>query len=725
MDLKQWIAGRTIWEHKAPQAVELLPEFQEGVKAGTTKEIASYVKGVYASTAMRGESPNPITTRALGYFLTEHILSNPKYKPTPTNVTDGSRLSDLVTWGMGDASKNNEGVESIKRLYENKPYQHIGSENPSQFEWLLWLTTAATLDAKDKNLTLETKVANLAFLKEEVKRVSSIWSQYKSTSKTGDEVLLPSDRKAKNASISLLNNLFGILNIPSTNRFFPEFNPDALGASVAANVQFDERYQKPVDADTSEHFFDDPEEEETVERTLTSAQASLIGKCHASFFLFEKGYQLVATLRYAKEQPGLRTVEPGKVLQLPTAVSEEFGLPSQLAYVRSTPGVVNPATGKKEKSYIYAKVENDRVLEGEQNEIVVDGVTHQKIRLSTGPLLTMPSSVTSARLARYNKAVRLGDNTIVYKYMTPQNKQIQLDAKQHHEVMELNPTQVSKNVRGSVEHLFNEFFVDKVPPHYRQYMPADRSARIELRDSVKAAVAPALEAAWDGISKKSSALDERTEQAKKTIHELSRKMLPEELQAAAPTLMQTMKAQNEQSLHEMVAQKAREKALVMYMESLRGGPPTENYPTYGLAGKYKTWEKQLKSVSKANFEEHMSNAANWAIQEHGSLEALIPDTHNVNCVKEHFQQEVSGELKEALEKRGIAMPKGLVGLAKEVNPLSIAIFYDRRLTHLNWNYHLDKPLPPLNLSKLAKDRAAGLAAQKKAEQEFAEVEVGI
>jgi len=718
MNIADWLDKRTVWEHGKPPQDDAagMAEFVKSLKEESTRELASFSKGKYVSAQMMGSGARPASLRALGYYLTEHVLSH-------SNWRGGSRLTDLVTWGVGGGKKADgstyPGKKSVVRLYNNKPFDQPSPDDPSQFEWLLWQTKCVMLDTHDPKIARKDKLESLGLLKMEVERVSGIWSQFKGQSKspgktTGDEVLNPLDRKAKNETVGLLNNIFGVMGVPSVDWFMPEYNPERFAPSVQANVEFDESYQKPdravSDDPQRDSFFDDEEEEEEPVRDLTQNQRMLLDRCHEVFFLFEQGYQIVATMRNAKVERGLRTVDPGRPLQLPEDVALRNSLPSELAYVRSVSGLKSPHTGKAEKSYIYSKVVDGKVLPGPENEIVLSAKAHREVRAATAPVLKLPEEVKSAEGARYDSAARIGmppNQKLVYRYTTVDGKRLDLDEATHKKVIDLNPEHVSMNVRGGVDHLFNDFFVDKVKPHYRDYLPQSREERLIIRDRVKGELQDDVRTTWEEINQKGGTLEERTELTQQRYRGWLHKYMPPELEARVPEALREMKQQNEEAIEELVARKAGEKALVLYMEKTRGENSAANYGKYGLTGKYKTWASQLREEGGTKIlDEHMSKAQDWAEREYGSLNKLVPETHQVSALLNHFQREVTGELEGALKKRGIDMPKDLKGLAKEVNPISISIFYDRRIKHLGWGYHLDKELPSLNLSRLAVERNA-------------------
>jgi hypothetical protein len=716
MDIANWLKERTVWQHKAPAQEDSpgMKEFRDSLTAQTTREVTSFAKGNFVSSKMMGSEARPASLRILGYYLTEHVLSHPNWRPSAAGE---SRLTDIISWGVG-GKPGQQGQKPIVKLLSNQPYQHIGADSPSQFEWLLWQTKCVMLDAHDPKLDRESKLQGLNFLKLEVERVSSVWSQYKGQNKTqdktaGDEVLPPMDRKSKNEAVGLLTNIYGVLGVPSVDWVLPEYNPEKYAPSVKANVQFDETYQKPDRIESAEPerdaFFDDePEEEEEPVRDLTQTQRMLLDRCQAVFFLFEQGYQLVATLRNAKIEKGLRTVEPGVPVEVPASLAQKYSLPSELAYVRSVGGLKNPSTGKLEKSYVYARVQNGQMLQGVENELVLPDQAHRELRAATAPILKLPDHLGQPG-GRYLGASRTGmppNQTISYSYVAG-NKKLSLSAKDHEAVMELNPGHVSLNVRGGVNHLFNDFFVDKVKPHYRDYLPQAREERMIIRDRVKGDLDDDLKKVWEEINTKGGNLEERTEIAKRHYRGWLKKYMPKELEARVPEALREMKVQNEEALSDLVSRKAGEKALVLYMEKVRGENSAPNYPKYGLSGRFKTWATQLKEEGGSKLlNEQMSKAQNWAIKEHGSLNALVPETHRLDRLQSHFQKEVREELEGALAKRGISMPGDLRELAQEVNPVSISIFYDRRIKHLGWGYQLDKPLPSLNLSRLAMEKNA-------------------
>lgn len=717
MDIGSWLKERTVWQHKAPaqEDAPAMQEFKGSLADQTTREIVSFAKGNFVSSKMMGSEARPASLRSLGYYLTEHVLSHPNWRPSAVGE---SRLTDLISWGVG-GKPGQQGQKPIVKLLSNQPYQHIGTDAPSQFEWLLWQTKCVMLDAHDPKLGRESKLQGLNFLKLEVERVSAVWSQYKGQNKTqdktaGDEVLPPMDRKSKNETVGLLTNIYGVLGVPSVDWVLPEYNPEKYAPSVKANIQFDETYQK-ADRTVSpeperDAFFDEePEEDEEPVRDLTQTQRILLDRCQAVFFLFEQGYQLVATLRNAKIEKGLRTVEPGEPAEVPASLSQKYSLPQDLAYVRSVGGLKNPSTGKVEKSYVYAKVRDGQMLGGPENEIVLSAQAHRELRSATAPILKLPDSLGEPGGGRYMGASRTGmppNQTISYSYVAG-SKKLALGAKDHEAVLALNPEHTSLNIRGGVNHLFNDFFVDKVKPHYRDYLPQSREERMIIRDRVKGDLDDDLKKVWEEINTKGGNLEERTEIAKRNYRGWLKKYMPKELEARVPDALREMKTQNEEALSNLVSQKAGEKAMVLYMEKVRGENSAPSYNKYGLSGRFKTWATQLREEGGSKLlNEQMSKAQSWAIKEHGSLEAMVPETHRIDRLQSHFQKEVREELEGALAKRGIAMSGDLRALAQEVNPISISIFYDRRIKHLGWGYQLDKPLPSLNLSRLAMEKDA-------------------
>ena len=710
MNITEFLRNRSFWQHGAPTGPEK-QLFEEslvvgrGLKDGSVKggldkdytlEVKSFAPGVYVSNHMAGTDAKPLSLRASGYFLTEHILSHAGRKEGGT-----TRLDDLQVWGSED--------KHLKQLNAGSEPYHLSPNKPSQFEWLLWQTIAASQDVADPKLSLATKQAELKRLQVEVARVSDIWSARKSQTKSGGEnVLSQADIKAKNSTKKYLDNMFASLAVPANERFYLQYNPQT---SIQAGIAFDEAYQKPSDlyVEEKDPFFADEEDVETEapSAVLTAERQDMVRQCLTSFFLFENGNAIISEIRSAKSQLGLRTVEPGVVLNLPDTFANQ--LPSKLAYVRSIDGVPDPDTGKSEKAYKYATVdEKGNVLPGVENEITVSAALHKAIRLATAPLLKMVVAPGIPAVARYVESKRFGKHPAVkfeYVYMDENNKKFTLDAEQHKNVLALNPEHVSDNVRGKIDHLFTRFFVDEVKPHYRMYLPETRMERIVLAEQVKETLSQDVGAAWKEINEKGGSLEQRTERAQAHYAEWLKKSLSPQMSEAAPTLFKQMKSEQAVQIDELVSKRAREAALIGYMEEIKGGENiAPNYGTYGLRGKFKTWRTQILAEGGAKLlNDRISQATAWAEEHLGGLKGLVPASHTADKLEEFFNKEVGVELRNMLTNRGVPQTKGLVSLTNYVNPMSIVIFYDRRMQHLDWNYAFDTDLPEMNLSKLAKE----------------------
>lgn len=709
MNITAFLYKRSLWQHNAPSSEEDRAMFDASVNAGDTLEVPSFFKGVYISNKMVGKDPQPVSLRATGYFLVDHILGHEKWKGSVMGDTATSRLDDLLIWGSEEMH--------LKQLSMGSEPYSLSPNKPSQFEWLLWQVRAMSMDINDPSLSLDRKKAELGLLKEEVSRVSKVWSQRKSATKSGGEnVLTRTDVKAKNAVKQYLDSIFSYLNVPAPEKFYLNYNPDTLAKSVKAGVAFDEAYQKPSDIYVEPNperdtFFDDePEEEEEVASvpTLSDSRKEMVQNCLTSFFLFENGNSLISTIRYAKSQPGLRTVEPGVVLDVPESLLAR--LPAKLAYLRSVAGIPDPETGKAEKGYKYATVGVDGVpLVGLENEISLDAATHKNIKLETSPWLKLPEASGFPADARYIEARRFGRHPSVryeYVYMGRDKKNFVLDADAHKQVFALNPEHVSANIRGRIDHLFTNFFVDEVKPHYRPYLPENRDERLILSEKVKASLQPFTDKAWNDINEISaSTLENRTEHAKTHYGNWMQHFLSPEMKALAPKLFEDMKIQHSDQVLDLISTRAREAAVVGYMEDVKGGEnPAPNYASYGLRGKYKTWKTQvLNEGGQKLLDERVAQATNWAVEKFGGLDALVPESHQTDKVLAYFAAATGAELRGVLENRGIPQTKGLVSLTEFVNPMSVVVFYERRMQHLDWNFNFDVPLPEMNLSKLAKD----------------------
>jgi len=708
MNISAFLKKRSLWQHGAPASGEDRAYFDASIKDGDTLEVPSFFSGVYVSNKMVGKDPQPISLRATGYFLAEHILGHEKWKGSQMGDTTTSRLDDLLIWGSED--------KHLKQLSMGSEPYNLSPNKPSQFEWLLWQTRALSMDINDPSLSLDRKKAELGLLKEEVARVSKVWSQRKSTTKSGGEnVLTRADVKAKNSIKKYLDSVFSYMSVPASEKFYLNYNPDALAKSVTAGVAFDETYQKPSDIYVDSNpdrdpFFDEeePEEQEPSAPVLTDSRKEMVQKCLTSFFLFENGNAIISTIRSAKSQPGLRTVEPGVVLDIPESLLAR--LPAKLAYLRSVAGVPDPETGKTEKAYKYATVGPDGVpLVGLENEISVDAATHKQIRLETSPWLKMPDVAGVPSEARYIESRRFGKHPNVkheYTYISRDKQTFILNADDHKKVFQLNPEHVSANTRGKIDHLFTNFFVDGVKPHYRPYLPESRDERLFLAEKVKASLQPFTDKAWNDINENGgSALDNRTELAKTHYGEWLKHFLSPEMKALAPKLFEDMKSQHGDQVRDIISKRAREAAVVGYMEDVKGGEnPAPNYGSYGLRGKYKTWKTQvLNEGGQKLLDERIAQATNWAEEKFGGLDALVPESHSTEKLLSHFATEAGAELRGVLENRGIPQTKGLVSLTDFVNPMSVVVFYDRRMQHLDWNFNFDVPLPEMNLSKLAKE----------------------
>lgn len=719
MDITKYLKSRELWQHSAPRIGTDRSEFDSAVAAKTALEIRSYAPGMYVSNFMPGEgggyNPQPVTLRALGYLLTEHILTHEKWKGE-------SRLQDLLSWGAGEKHIN-------RLMVGNEPY-YLNPDKPSQFEWLLWQSKTAAADVKDPSITRDTKQGELALIKEEVSRVSKIWSARKSESKsTGENVLSKIDKNCKDELSKTLKFMFGVLSVPSAEQFFPQYNPESLSISVKAGVALDERYQRPSDiyVDTPrDPFFDEEEEleEDTIVPEVSDEKKEIAKRCLTSFFIFEQGSAIISSLRSAKLQPGMRTVEPGAILEISKDIQQKFSIPTgttklvedgfgkttvctaQLSYGKSVAGITDPSTNKSVKSYIYNIVdEKGNILQGPENEVLISAEAHKAIRKSTSPILNMPEGLPDK--ARYLEAKRTGrypNMSMSYHYMDKEHKVFTISVGQHKQVMDLNPAQISSNVRGRIDDIFTDFFVDNVKAHYRGYLPDSREERILLRDKVKETMHPHVALAWSEINKAGGELEARTELAKKHYANWLKMFQLPEMKVVAPKLFTEMKTTQAAAVKDLITKRASETALVHYMEEMRGGEnEAPNYKTYGLRGKYKTWKTQITSDGgKKALNERVSFAVAWAEKKYGSLDALVPETHNADTLTAHFTKGAGEELRELVDSRGIPHTKGLVGLTEHVNPISVLVFYERRLQHLEWNFHFDKPLPDVNLSRIAK-----------------------
>lgn len=702
MDLTAYLKTKNLWELPAPKKGTDRTAFDAGLTSNNIKEISSFAPDVYMANHLVNPDCKVASQRATGYFLTEHILSHPKWKGE-------SRFQDLYTWGAND--------KSIKKLMIGDNPYHLSSGKPSQFEWLQWLATAVSLDAKDPNLSNEIKLGGTNLLHEEVKRISQLWSHRKSQApNNGESVLTQAERRSKKVTVETLKFIFGALHIPSSEQFFPKYSPEKQAPSIQTGIQFDESYHKKSSEldDYDEEFDEDMDEEDMEERPVSQDRKNLAQLCLASFFLFEHGNAIINELRAAKVQTGLRTVEPMVPIQLPTAIAAEHNIPSAIAYVKSIDGVAI-GNAKAQKSYIYARVgEDGQVLMGDGNEFILSKDVHTQIRNATSPWLKMPEGNRfGAPKARYIEASRKGYGSkqiITYTYKDENENKFSVDSSFHKQVKALNPEHESQNVRGRIDHLFTKFFVDEVKPHFRPYLPESQEESIILRDQVKESLSPYITEAWEDIAKKGGTLAERTAATSKKYSEWFQHFKLPGMDQIAGKLFSDMKETQKKQISEMVSRNANQKALVMYMEHIHNGEnPAPGYKAYGERGKFKTWKTQIKEEGGKDgnklLTERMSKAAEWVEKEHGGLSSLVPATHSSSAVLEHFNKEANSELRDKLDKMQLPQPKGLVGLTEFVNPLSVLIFYDRRMQMLEWNYALDKPLPNINLSTVAKSRS--------------------
>jgi hypothetical protein len=681
MDIKKYLGSRAFWAVKRPSIPVLAESFDDAVQSGEALRLTSFPDtGVYIADKFIGDHPVEATPLLMGYFLTEYTFSKKHGWP------DGkSRLQALLQWA--------ELEEDLQSVRAGNDRRFSKGNKPTVIEWALWYTKAVELDVEDKAIPIEEKRVLVKLLEETIYNAS----RARSLRKNG--FLLPSERAAVKKIDKMLQAIFKFLSIPVSAQFALEYNPTKFLASVQAGLTY-EAYRAQEGT-----FYGPPKGEDVGEaQELTPERLKLLHDTLPALFLFEKGTSIKSLLKGARVQKGLPTVEPNVPFDVPPELQKRYSLPARLAYKNCI---------RETGSYLYHEIDADGKMI--TPPISVPSDVYQELRVAAAPLLVLPDGLPKAKYLGADP-----EDREMFLFRTEDGVELRLTREQKKQVIDLNPNRTSNDVRGRIDHLFTEFFITDIRPHYAQYLGGfSREALVDLANTVKAKIAPTFATSWEKIA----ALPEsaREEAAVKAMGDLFQAVSPfptpedkAKVEASQKQLMSKLCKNIFEKIKIMVYHEAEKKAVVNFFESkssLNGPGGEGEYKFMNYREKYELWKTAIcEAVDPQERDVALRQAIQTAVKG-VDLEALIPETHKPNVVYHHFIKSAGEELKQRLKALGLPEPRrgldGLVDVASMITYLPVEIFFDRRLTVFergmqsaaapSWPFSLDKPLPSVNL----------------------------